>query len=557
MKQGRGTWRAPRIGMFTLIALVGCSGGAPDLVVDLRTDLRPGYDFDEVRTRVLEAPSTSARGWERVTPVTRGDDFVAGRRVAELIDVEVGDYTLEVMLLDAGVELAARRVSVRVESSRSVTAVITSDCAGVSCPGLGDPLGATECVGRRCVEPACTPDHPEACPAVVCQDDAECESAGACLIGRCVAGDCFQQADDGACASGEYCDIELGCLSIPALPDAGPVVRDGGPTPVDAGPTPVDAGPVSCVPSDCSDSDPCTDDECSAGTCLHSPTCGTGTYCVSGSCYPLPAISITARDGTDCVDLGVAHPSGSNYTFRRVTSGRPGRTATQTNEHASCGEAAMDADMFALDGAGNDTYSFYSGALSNCWDGIYGLWRVRVRVDGRTSPPDDVVYYNSTCSNVRTCSAARSFCSPCDCAWSTEYCYSGASCAPKPTLTIETSNGPGCVDLGVAHSSPPAINVIVDGRPFATSTQYNEHASCSGSSPAAADVRALGATGHVEDPLPTGAITNCADSIYGLWNVYMSVDGELSNTVGVVYYNSTCSTASGVRTCAAARTACL
>ncbi len=532
--------------------LVGCASSAPDLLVDLRTDLRAGYDFDEVRTRVLEAPSVATLGWERIIPAARGESFLDGRRVAERVDVERGDYVIEVSLLDAGVDLYTRRVRVRVETTQSVTAVITSDCAGIVCPSVGDPAGATECVGRRCVVPACTPDHPEACPVARCASDGDCTSAGGCLSPRCVAGDCFEQPDDTVCGVGNYCDLGGTCLPSPVLPDAGP--RDGGVADVGSGLH--DAGTTTCVPSDCDDGDSCTSDTCGAGGCGHTPLCGGGDYCVTGSCYPEPSLSITANDGTSCVDLGVPHASGSNYAYRRVTGGRAGRGATQTNEHVSCGDPVMDADVYSLDASGADTFTFYSGAVSDCWSSIYGRWSVRTRIDGHTSAPVEVTYYNSTCPNVRTCTAGRSFCSPCDCS-AAEYCYAGSGCAPVPTLTIDTASGPGCVDLGVAHLSPPALDVIITGRPSSSSTQYNEHASCTGSSPVASDVRALGATGRVSDPLTTGAVTDCTSITYGRWNVYVSVDGEVSNTVEVVYYNSTCPLASGIRTCASASSACM
>jgi hypothetical protein len=164
-----------------------------------------------------------------------------------------------------------------------------------------------------------------------------------------------------------------------------------------------------------------------------------------------------------------------------------------------------------------------------------------------------VTYYNSGCPNVATCEQARTFCSPCRfCDEATEYCHDGTACAPTPELTIETPNGPGCVDIGQAHSSPPALNVIITGRPGATATQYNEHVSC-GAAEVAADERGLDGAGRVEDPLETGASTDCASTVLGRWDVEAEIDGQRSNTVEVVYYNSTCA---GVATCSQARSHC-
>lgn len=495
-------------------ASLGCGGDdGHTLRVDLLTDYRPVFRFQTVRVEILEGPA-GASGLRRraETPADPDADYLSGVRVASFSGLPSGGYVLAVSLLDGSRVVAIRTIEVRLELNTAINAVITADCEGLTCPGTGDPIDATECVSGRCVAPDCTPETPEACPTPLCTSDTECAAAGDCLSGRCLDGNCFQSPDDSACPDGTYCDTTGSCEGVPVMTDMGPVGRDLGPPPVDMYTPPIDGGPDA------------------------------------------PTISFETPQAGGCIDLGMAYPSGENFTYRRTITGAPNRSATQWNDHVSCsGDPEVEGGTFDLDASGYFQDTFYSGALSNCWDIIYGRWDVEVEVDGVRSAPDTVTYYNSTCSNVATCAQASSFCSPCRFCDGTEYCYDGSSCAPEPELTIETSNGPGCVDLGVGHSDPPAINVIVTGRPNAMSTQYNQQVSCSGAARTAADERTLDGSGRVEDPLETGAVSDCGSSIYGRWNVEVEVDGEVSNTVEVVYYNSSCAS---VATCNLARSYC-
>ncbi len=497
--------RIARLLPLALGLVVGCGGSDGfDLRVDLRTDYRPVYRFDTVRVEIVEAPGAPDLRRRADSPADAGADYLTGVRVGTFSGLPEGSYVLGVSLLDGSRIVAERTLEVRLNQNTTVNAVLTASCEGLSCPGTADPSDATECVSGRCVAPDCTPETPEACPMPLCESDSECAAAGDCLSGRCVGGDCFQSPDDSSCPAGTFCDATGSCEPVP-------VMSDMGTGPVDMS-TPIDAGPDA------------------------------------------PTISFETPQPGGCIDLGMAYPSGEDFTYRRTITGTPNASATQWNDHVSCGDPREPADTVTLDGSGTFQDAFYSSAVDGCWGVIYGRWDVTVVVDGVRSAPDTVTYYNSTCPNVATCAAAADFCSPCRfCDTDTEYCYSGSSCAPKPELTIETSNGPGCVDLAVAHIDPPALNVIIDGRPNATSTQYNQQVSCAGSPREAADMRDLDGTGHVEDPLETGAVAGCSSSIYGRWDVEVEIDGEVSNTVEVVYYNSGCS---GIATCNQARSYC-
>jgi hypothetical protein len=531
-----------------LLALLGCEPDGLQLVVRLQSDLCPGVVCDSVRVSLQEAPNGSLVGMQRVVTVDGTRDWLNGSQLTIFDGLPAGPYRVLVELLDAaGSARASRVLDFDLRASTAVTARLNSACLGVECPAAGDAPEATQCVSGRCVPPMCSPETPESCGEAACTRDEDCAAGVDCVTMVCLDGECFGRRDDTRCAAGEYCDPATGCRPEPStVPDAGPRT-DGG---VDAG---VDAG-SSCPP--CDDGDPCTLDVCDAGTCTFPPRCAAGQYCEAGICHPQPTFSLETVEAGGCIDLGVPHASGSDFAYRRTITGRPGFTARQYNDHVSCpGDPIVPGMEFPLDGAGRHTDTFYSGALDECWDGIYGRWRSHVVVDGRTSNVEEVVYYNSRCPNVATCTAARSFCSPCrDCDLSRGYCWLGTTCAPDPELTIETASGPGCVDLAFTHVSPPATRTIITGRPNATTTQINEHVSCAGSTPRTGEERTLDATGRVQDELQTGAVSNCVSANYGTWRVFVEDDaGARSNAVEVVYYNSSCP---GLQTCAAAADAC-
>ena len=527
------------------IALASCTPDGHELLVDLRTDLRPAYDFTLVRVTVNEAPDPSFVGDRRTQAAAIGDDYVTGQRVAEVRGVPVGAYFLTLELLDASAAIVAtRRVRVELARSRTVTVVITSDCFAVSCPGAGDDSAATECVSGRCVSPGCSAENPELCGGPGCATDSECPaSAIDCVASRCVDGECFVSADDARCGGdSEYCDITEGCQPIPAFPDAGPVGLDAGPR---------DAG--GCVPGDCDDGDPCTVDSCASGVCSSSPRCDSDSYCDSGACYPLPILRIDTSETFACIDVGRDHTA-PRFLWRRTVTGRPGARFTQFNQHAGCGEGFAAAGSFVLDGAGNYVDESFQGPDSNCDAGALGRYRAYVEVDGQRSPTVQATYFNSSCSAVSSCAAAFGYCPPCrDCRPGLDYCYASSSCAPNPTLTIETTDGPGCIDLGRDHAGATfEWRRTVTGRPGATASQINDHVSC-GTGPAPAADIPLDGAGRATTTANGSASTDCAAPYLGRYRAWVDVDGVPSPAVEVTYFNSTCS---GVATCAAARTFC-
>src|SRR5690606_9166754 len=137
--------------------LGACASGGSTLHVDLVTDLCPDVEggprcleerFDTVVVS-LDRRLTVAR------EVRSEDAFLDGQRVAELRELDAGDYTLSVELLLQGARVAqtSRPITIA-DAVHAAQVVIQSACARVRCPPDGDP-SATECVSGGCVDPSC------------------------------------------------------------------------------------------------------------------------------------------------------------------------------------------------------------------------------------------------------------------------------------------------------------------------------------------------------------------------------------------------------------------
>ncbi len=208
--------RVGRLALACAWLLVGCEGQSA-LVVDLRTDLAPGVEFDHVAVRFADGTLTE-------TAVTRDQDFVAGVRVASRM-VAPGPTRLVVSLRltpalegAAPVVVAERPLLVDVRAAAvAATLLVTRGCRGVECPGPGDPASATACHGGTCHEPTCTAETPDECAADECAADADCAAPATCAVPFCIEGLCFfAQGDE--CTEDQYCDPLLGCIPYGSFP---------------------------------------------------------------------------------------------------------------------------------------------------------------------------------------------------------------------------------------------------------------------------------------------------------------------------------------------------
>jgi len=175
-------------------------------------------------------------------------------------------------------------VELELTEDTGVSVVITRDCVGVSCP---DP-SASACFGGRCVAQACWDGNPGACGDGECIADADCTSGLGCVVPICVSGACLMPTDHDRCASGQRCDIVLGCVGGPGDGGmcSGPEVCNG--IDDDCDPGTVDGADDVTLGLDCDGPDA---DECDEGT----------TACVGGRgvCSDDTDDSAETCDGTD------------------------------------------------------------------------------------------------------------------------------------------------------------------------------------------------------------------------------------------------------------------
>ena len=212
-----GDLKNPGVSWYPLVmrgwiaALIVCSacGEQSRLVVDARTDLQPGAELTELRVELDD-------GRRESTSVRAGEDWLAGRRVADL-RVGDGEYSLRMVGLDAsGREIIVRNARVAVMNDTAVTLLLTRDCRGVLC----NAADAEACFAGQCVSEECSEESLEACGDPECADASDCPGASACGTVQCESGACVY-ASTGACAANEYCDPEFGCRSTDEGPTDG------------------------------------------------------------------------------------------------------------------------------------------------------------------------------------------------------------------------------------------------------------------------------------------------------------------------------------------------
>lgn len=232
------------------IALCGLMLGCPSeptqptVRVDLKTDYVPFVEFDAVRMEVGD--NDLAFRIDRV--VDGGENYLRGQRINETM-VQRGEHPITITLFHTGAVVATRRVSAIVQANITVvTVVLTRSCEAVMCPN--DNPALESCLGGRCVDPRCTPETPEFCPAAQCEAPTECAMPdNACVESRCDLGVCLAVPNNALCDDGEVCHGLRGCIVGDVRRDAGP--SDGGMIDVqmfDAGSR--DAGPLDAGTTD-------------------------------------------------------------------------------------------------------------------------------------------------------------------------------------------------------------------------------------------------------------------------------------------------------------------
>ena len=229
------------------------------MVVDLVTNLSPGTDFDQVRTRLVPGDAAPT------VDIPPADVRAEAERIAEFRGLSRGTHRLEVELLRRESVIASRTTIVTLNESLVVTVVITARCVGVVCEG------EETCVRGSCAPADCSSGGGPDCPEPECTSASECSAPAACAEAACVEGACVA-ATTNPCAMG-ICSADEGCRLPEPAPDAGPPDAgqpDGGPP--DAGPPPPDTLvwiPCSADANDAAGRGAVT--QCAAGQC---PTMG-------------------------------------------------------------------------------------------------------------------------------------------------------------------------------------------------------------------------------------------------------------------------------------------
>jgi hypothetical protein len=280
-----------------------CDGGEATLAVELKTDWVPGLQLYGIRTEVGPVGLATVEASSDMFAMPRGD-YLAGQRVAEFSDVSPGPKAVRVTLLDAdGDPIAVQTVIIEVSSVHVVTVLISSSCEAVTCPGEGDDPAHTACLGGRCVDPRCSPQTPEFCPAG-CASDADCSVEIDCAVPLCSDGVCFARPDDAECAP-LVCDPSRGCVPAPGS-DAGPacpatetVCVDGIDDDCDAM---IDCADPDCANEACDDGSACTEnDACGDGVCAgETIECDDSNPCTDDACDD--TIGCTTANNTAACD---------------------------------------------------------------------------------------------------------------------------------------------------------------------------------------------------------------------------------------------------------------
>ena len=360
--------------------------------------------------------------------------------------------------------------------SGPVDAGCTSDtqCAdGVFCNGA-----------ETCVAGACAPGVPP-----TCDDGVDC-TRDSCDEG---AGDCANVSDDALCTSvtGGVCDRDAGCqypvcntmtCTAGACQSAMCVGTTCVRTSLCASDELCCGG--SCAPMGCGDGNPCTDDSCGAGGCMHAnntnpctdgSVCTVSDRCSGGRCAPGSALGCS--DGNACTDDSCNPTSG----------------CVNTNNTAACsdGNACTSGDRCSGGSC--------SGTTTSCSDS-------NPCTDDSCNPASGCVYTNNAaaCSDSDVCTTgdrcSGGTCSgpgmlscsdgnPC----TDDSCVPASGCAfPNNSATCDDgrqcTTGERCAGGSCAIGPPTVCNFLLTTAAYADTADFN--AACRAE---------FGATAHLAD----------------------------------------------------------
>jgi len=299
---------------------VGCTDD-PRVRLDvlLQTDHRPGIDFVEVRTRLLERDVEER---SETTDVRTVSSFLAPRdttRFEGLPPAVAREVVVELVRGDGSV-LQSGQTTAR---SQRTNQVLITVCLQCRCPE-GDPSCQVCPPGQRCDcgQELCVPDTcaegDDSC-APGCRSDEECRASELeCVDAVCREGACLRAPVDALCRAFEVCDIDDGCVPDPRIECT--VADDCPPPRGDCAERVCEGGrcgealvPEACGPSelcvdgrcaamctddeDCVAADACSTARCTDGTCASVDACGALGCDPELGCVPR-AVRVDVEDGT-------------------------------------------------------------------------------------------------------------------------------------------------------------------------------------------------------------------------------------------------------------------
>jgi hypothetical protein len=200
------------------MASVACSATelGNELVVELKTDFVPEYEFHSIRTVITPELEVDQPPIVTETAASRSHPYLTGVRIGEYQQLTLSQVTVQVSLLNqAGKVVVARPTRVTLTKRFGLTVLITRDCQDVQCPlPDGDP-NLTACLGGQCVDPLCHPGAPEYCgsefQSAGCYLASDCISVHACVRAQCLQKQCEFTPDDVLCGPSQTCSLDLGC----------------------------------------------------------------------------------------------------------------------------------------------------------------------------------------------------------------------------------------------------------------------------------------------------------------------------------------------------------
>jgi hypothetical protein len=273
-----------------------------------------------------------------------------------------------------------------------------------ACPVCGNHVvqAGEECDGGPCCSASCT----ALANGTSCSDGDACTRSDACAAGVCTGSDRVTCSASDQCHQAGVCNSATGACSDPVKPNGASCDDGDGCSISDA----CASGVCRGAPKSCNDGNVCTDDSCSAGTCVHQSNsascedgnlCTTNDVCSGGSCTGGGAV--VCDDHQSCTSDACVAATGCSHAASEICEscdasecGTCRDVCTAADEQ--CGPGCWTGFLACLAGCGNQTYCapFCQVDLGACY----------------ATCPDRSSACNAACDSGNGCAAGCSSGSP-------------------------------------------------------------------------------------------------------------------------------------------------